>query len=285
MRSVTAFIFFILLGSGVFSLDYGSTQFANMQRDYGINRQTYDIIVSHLKNYDKEPYNKDLSTQDDAVSRLMELLPAIYAQDKKALPGILTFLKTTFKGSWIHGAFRNPLHSMILADDFSSFKDALKIDANLAYAPNQYWESSGPTPIAELVRLSKLTWLLYLYDNKFDFNREPSLYGKGESIYILNLFSVVSDPKVDAFLVKAGVPEVVPRDIESYCIDDNVRVRDSYSLNAKVLFKINKNTPFVITGQSSRLSEVEGLGKGFWYRIKVEGKVGWIFSAFAMVEL
>lgn len=286
MNKVLVPCLFLALSASALALDYGPGQFASMQADYGINRQEFDTVMAYLNTYDKAPANNEMPTEsDNSVSRLMELLPAIYAQDKKALLEVLKFIKTTWKGSWTVGQFRNPLMAMIAADDFNTFKEALRVDRNLAYAPNQYWQSAGPSPIAELVRQSKITWLQYLLDNTYDFNHEPSLYGRGESIYVLNLFSVVSNPKVDELLVQAGVPEVIPRSIESYCTDDNVRVRDNYSLDAKVLFKINKKTPFVITGQSSRMSVIEGLGPGFWYSIKVEGKTGWIFSHFAYVEL
>jgi hypothetical protein len=65
--------------------------------------------------------------------------------------------------------------------------------------------------------------------------------------------------------------------------DDNVNVRSYPSLNADVLFKLDKNTKIVITGVSREIDDIYNY-IGNWLNIRIEnqwGDEGWIFSKYA----
>ncbi|MDR2718871.1 MAG: SH3 domain-containing protein [Treponema sp.] len=68
----------------------------------------------------------------------------------------------------------------------------------------------------------------------------------------------------------------------SFINDDNVNVRSYPSLNADILFKVNKNTKIVITGVSKEIDDIDNY-TGNWLNIKIEnpwGDGGWVFSKY-----
>ena len=257
-------------------------------REYGVSKTDYDkitaIIAKHAKADELEAGGYSVS-QDSAVSRVLEILPLIYYHDKVEFLGILKFLKSALHGTWDRGIVRNPLVAMVRADDFDTFQKALSIDAELAYVPTRYWESSAPSPIGEIVKAGKTQWLKFLIEAKYDLNRDPALTGmKNDRYWVANLLTVAPSPEIDKLLVLAGVREVIPTEWHSKSLDDNVRVRDVYGLSGKVLFKISKGTEFKVLAQSARWETIPDVGTSVWLKVDVAGKIGWLFGTFAWLD-
>jgi len=266
-------VLFLVCGMSLDAQPFSPNDQANSLRDYGVNKADYDKIVALVARHAKPDelqaggYN---ATSDGAVGRLVEILPLIYQHDKDELLATLTFLKAALRGKWDISLVRNPLVAMVQTDDFATFQKALAIDRELAYVATQFWESSAPTPIAEVVKAGKTEWLKYLITNKYDLNRDPVLTsGKNDRYWVANLLTVAPTPDIDKLLVQAGVRDVLATEWYSRCLDDNVRVRDAFGLNGKVLFKIAKGTE---------------VGRGVWLKVDVGGKVGWLFSVFAWLD-
>jgi len=278
----------VLVGLSAGAQPYSPNDASFSLSEYGVTKADYDRIVAiverHVKADELEAggYN---ATQDGAVSRVLEILPLIYKHDKDELLADLKFLKLALHGKWDYGIVRNPLVAMLQADDLSTFQKALAIDPELAYVPTHYWESSGPTPIGEIVKAGKIEWLRMLIRDKYDLNRDPVLAsGRNDRYWVANLLTVAPTPEIDKMLVQAGVRDVIPTEWYSRSLDDNVRVRDGFGLKSNVLFKIAKGTEFKVLAQSARWETIPDVGKGVWLKVDVAGKVGWLFSAFAWID-
>ena len=126
------------------------------------------------------------------------------------------------------------------ANKFQEIKDDL-LSVFSKTEPDNYWSGNYLAPIGYAVSKNKIDWVKLLINSGVNVNDEAYVYGKGyESYYRMNLLSIASDDKMADLLKKSGINTIASIAWDSYCKDDNVRLRASYSINSEVIGKINQ---------------------------------------------
>jgi len=77
-----------------------------------------------------------------------------------------------------------------------------------------------------------------------------------------------------------GVQQISNSSWDSHCKDDNVRLRESFSLTSNVLGKLSKGDEFKVIGHTFAFYLLPDGSTGRWVNILYKGNKYWIWSAY-----
>jgi hypothetical protein len=97
--------------------------------------------------------------------------------------------------------------------------------------------------------------------------------------YAKNLLSVSSNAEMDAYLRSMGVPDEIEfkRQLTTKTVDHDIRVRDRYGLQGKVLAKMPEGLEVELLAITAKSFKADGV-EDRWIKIRLpDGTVGWSF--------
>jgi hypothetical protein len=136
-----------------------------------------------------------------------------------------------------------------------------------------------PPAIAEAVQTDNFDMVTYMVTKK-GFPKDY-VYLLGSLGLNENLLTWSRSSPMDALLIGLGVPQTVPLGKwKGTCADDNVRIRESYGLDSKVIGKIDKGESILAVERTAKSYSIDGK-QSCWLKIVTgDGTAGWSFGAF-----
>jgi hypothetical protein len=204
----------------------------------------------------------------------------------------LNLLLKYFKGKWItvsEYSFTNIMYDIIDNNDEDYFNYLKKVDASLLTCGITTWNGiSSETCLDHCVYTDNVKWAeVYL---KMGYSPNSIKESDGMTNIIKPLFSETQSEEMRKLLLKYGakteivytLANVGHGSVNSYCTDDNVRIRDKPNTNSNILGKLSKGNKFEITGQSTDEYKLEN-DEYFWYKINYNGIAGWVYGKYVYI--
>jgi hypothetical protein len=182
--------------------------------------------------------------------------------------------------NWFQGVnFLNPIDYAMRKNDIELFNKMILICQNYINTPDHTGMGGSGSIIWEAVGLDNEIFVTELFAHGLLLNNDE-LYIDEKDHYLSNILTVAKSKKIQKILVKNGVNEISSEKWDSYCLDDNVRIRKANSIDSEIITRVAKGTKFQVLGYTFIKYVLPDTTIGRWVKIEINGKIAWIWSRY-----